>query len=78
MKASRTMEAKLRGNTAVAVIAIVATVIVVTAAAMDLPRAAIMVGGVVRGWETTTDHLDIRKLMLLPSYDYSLSLSLSL
>jgi hypothetical protein len=78
MKASRTMEAKLGGHTAVAVIAIVATVIVVTAVAMDLPRAAIMVGGVGGGWETTTDHLDIRKLMLLPSYDYSLLLSLSL
>jgi hypothetical protein len=60
------------------VTAIVATVIVATAAAMDLPRAAIMVGGVGGGWETTTDHLDIIMFMLLPSYDYSLLLSLSL
>jgi hypothetical protein len=78
MKALRTMEAKLGGSTAVAVIAIVATAIVVTAAAMDLSRAAIMVGRVGGGWETTTDHLDIRKLMLLPLYDYSSSLSLLL
>jgi hypothetical protein len=40
------MEAKLGGNTAVAVIAIVATVIVATAAAMHFPIAAIMVRGV--------------------------------
>jgi hypothetical protein len=69
MKASRTMEAKLGENTAVAVIAIVATMIAVTAAEMDLPRAAIMVGGVGGRWVTTTDHLEIRNLMLLvPSY----------
>jgi hypothetical protein len=78
MKASRTMEAKLGGNTAVALIAIAATMIVVTAAAMDLPRAAIMVGGVGSRWVTTTDHLDIRNLMLLPLYDFSSLLSLSL
>ncbi len=78
MKASITMEAKLGGNTAVAVIAIVATMIVVTAVEMDLPRAAIMVGGVGGRWVTTTDHLDIRNLMLLPSYDYSSLLTLSL
>jgi hypothetical protein len=40
------LAAQRGGNTAVAVIAIVATVIVVTEAAMDLPRAAIMFGGV--------------------------------
>ena len=78
MKALRTMEAKLGGNTAVAVIAIVATMIVVTAAEMDLPRAAIMVGGVGGRWVTTTDHFEIRNLMLLPLYDYSSLLSLSL
>jgi hypothetical protein len=78
MKTSRTVEAKLGGYTAVAVIVIVATVIVVTAAVMDLPRAAIMVGGVGRGWETTTDHLDIIMFMLLPSYDYFLLFSVSL
>ncbi len=51
MKASSIMEAKLQGNTAVAVItivvaviAIVATVIVVKAVAMDLPKATITVG----------------------------------
>jgi hypothetical protein len=62
MKASRIMEAKLRGSTAVAVIAIVATVIVVTAAAMDLPRAAITVGGVCGRRVISTDDLDIRNL----------------
>jgi hypothetical protein len=51
VKASSIMEAKLQGNTAVAVItivvaviAIVATVIVVKAVAMDLPKATITVG----------------------------------
>ncbi len=62
MKASRIMEAKLGGSTAVAVIAIVATVIVVTAAAMDLPRAAIMVGEVGGRRVISTDNLDITNL----------------
>jgi hypothetical protein len=87
MKASRTMDAMLGGNTVVAVIAIVATVIVATAAALHLPIAAIMVGGVSGGWETTTDHLDKMFMLLiilsnysisLPSYDYSSLLSLLL
>ncbi len=62
MKASRTMEAKLQGSTAVAVIAIVATVIVVTAAAMDLPKAAITVGVIGNRRVISTDDLDIRNL----------------
>jgi hypothetical protein len=62
MKALRIMEAKRRGSTAVAVIAIVATVIVVTAAAMDLPKAPIMVGGVDGRRVISTEDLDIRNI----------------
>ncbi len=63
MKASRIMEAKLGRSTAVAVMAIVATVIVVTAAVMDLPRAAITVREVGGRRVISTDDLDIRNLM---------------
>jgi hypothetical protein len=46
MKALRIMETKLQGSTAVAVIAIVGTVILVIAAATGLLKAAITVGEV--------------------------------
>jgi hypothetical protein len=62
MKALRIMEAKLQGSTAVAVIAIVATVIVVTAVVMDLLKAAITVRGVGGRRITSTDNLDILNL----------------
>jgi hypothetical protein len=62
MKALRIMEAKLQGSTAVAVIAIVATVILVIAAATGLLKAAIMVGGVGGRQIISTDNLDILNL----------------
>jgi hypothetical protein len=62
VKASRIMEAKLQGSTAVAVIAIVGTVIVVKAAVMDLPKAAIKVGVIGGRRVISTDNLDIRNL----------------
>jgi hypothetical protein len=68
MKALR-MKAKLQGSTAVAVIAIVVTVILVTAAAMDLLKAAIAVRVVGGRRIISTDNLGILNL----TYDVSVT-----
>ena len=62
MKALSIMDAKLQGSTAVAVIAIVATVIPVTAVAMGLLKAAITVRGVGGRRIISIDNLDILNL----------------
>ncbi len=63
MKALRIMEAKLKGSTAVAVIVVVATVLLVTAVAMDLLKAAIAVRGVGGRPIISTDNFEILNLM---------------